>query len=87
MSDNKQPWRCEVCEKESYFTWTLTHGIATCQCGIPYRLYHYDENNEFVDKPPENVMHEKYGPHVKDMREYIGKHGNLEGYKLPKETK
>ncbi len=45
---------CAICEQPFSFRWSDTHGVAACRtCGLPYRLYHYGENNERLDKPPE----------------------------------
>ena len=45
---------CEVCERGLSFTWTDTHGVGVCMCcGVPYRIYHYDEDNKRIpDKAP-----------------------------------
>ncbi len=44
---------CDVCFEEAHFRWTDTHGVAVCGiCGTPYRLYHYNEQNEREEKPP-----------------------------------
>lgn len=46
--------QCDICGKDRSFAWTDTHGVAQCtDCGAPYRLYHYDENDKRLDKPPE----------------------------------
>lgn len=50
---------CDVCGTGFSFRWTDTHGIGVCsQCGTPYRIYHY-ENNERVDKPPAPALNER----------------------------
>lgn len=53
---------CETCEIERMsFTWTDTHGIGQCfNCGTPYRVYHYGENGNPLQKEPESVVDEKY---------------------------
>jgi hypothetical protein len=45
------------------FSWTDTHGIGQClQCGVPYRLYHYDGNNKSINKPPACLVKEAWIP-------------------------
>lgn len=45
---------CVTCdESRPSFRWTDTHGVAVCnRCGTPYRLFHYDEDDKRVEKPP-----------------------------------
>lgn len=46
--------QCEVCGSEPRYQWSDTHGVGVCsRCGLPYRVYHYDENNKRVNKPAE----------------------------------
>ena len=47
---------CIICGEVPIWSWTDTHGIAQCRCGAPYRIFHYDENNKRVKKPPETVL-------------------------------
>jgi hypothetical protein len=57
---------CVICENEAIYRWTDTHGIGACiTCGAPYRLFHYDENNERVDKPVECLVLEDWRELVK----------------------
>jgi hypothetical protein len=43
---------CAICEKPLSCVWSDTHGVGACfTCGLPYRLYHY-ENDTRVEKPP-----------------------------------
>lgn len=54
---NEENKTCVVCESDLRFKWSDTHGIAVCyRCGMPYRLYHYDENDKRVDKPIEAAL-------------------------------
>lgn len=44
--------KCAICGTDLRVSWTDTHGVAAClECGLPYRLYHY-ENDARVEKPP-----------------------------------
>jgi len=54
---------CWCCEHELAFRWTDTHGVGVCcHCGLPYRIIHYDENNDRVDKAPEVCIKEFWLP-------------------------
>lgn len=54
---------CAVCGEQFAFRWTDTHGIAACSsCGCPYRLYHYDERNQRVARPPTLAVKESWLP-------------------------
>jgi hypothetical protein len=54
---------CRVCDHALAFRWTDTHGIAVCvECGLPYRVYHYNEHNERIEKPPECVINDLWLP-------------------------
>ena len=79
MSD----FRCELCEREPVFRWTITHGIALCRCLAPYRILHYDEKGDRVDKPPELILKPEYIPHIPAMKQHIKDHGSLRGYTIP----
>lgn len=58
--------KCSICGTEPHFRWTDTHGIGAClQCGAPYRLYHYDENQQRVDKEPELLILPEWLPLTK----------------------
>ncbi len=49
--------KCDCCESELTFQWSDTHGVGVCiSCGLPYRVYHYDENNNRVEKAPEMCL-------------------------------
>jgi hypothetical protein len=53
---------CAVCGTPLAARWTDTHGVgACCTCGLPYRLYHY-ENNERVEKPPSVAVKDEWLP-------------------------
>lgn len=53
---------CELCgDPQPSFRWTDFHGIATCsRCGAPYRLLHYDEQHQPVDKAPTLLLKPDY---------------------------
>ena len=54
--------KCAICESTLRFKWSDTHGVAVCTtCGLPYRLYHY-ENDERVDKPPSIAVTDEWMP-------------------------
>lgn len=58
---------CVVCGKDSGFRWTDSHGIGACSnCGCCYRVYHYDENNKPIEKPPECTIKEGFLQIIKD---------------------
>lgn len=49
--------KCIICKEEMYFRWTDTHGIGNCfNCGMPYIIYHYDDNKKRVEKDPESAV-------------------------------
>lgn len=53
--------KCKVCNDDLSFSWTDTHGVGQCfTCGVPYRIFHYDEEHKRVDKPPELAVLEEY---------------------------
>lgn len=58
---------CTICAKmDPGFSWTDTHGVAQCcSCGVPYRLFHYDENHQRIEKPPELQVDDKFVPLIK----------------------
>jgi hypothetical protein len=44
--------KCECCGSDLTFQWSDTHGVGVCcHCGLPYTLYHY-ENDRRVEKAP-----------------------------------
>lgn len=48
--------RCDCCGDALRLQWTDTHGVAVCiACGLPYRVYHY-ENDKRIDKAPEMCL-------------------------------
>ena len=48
--------KCACCDAPLYFRWTDTHGVAICcNCGLPYVVYHYDEDKKRIDKPPQPI--------------------------------
>ena len=60
--------KCETCDKpEMSFSWTDTHGVAQCTtCGTPYRLLHYDDAKQRIEKGPESIVAERYKPILRD---------------------
>ena len=57
---------CETCDTAPSFVWTDQHGIAQCRtCGTPYRLYHYDEKDKIVDRPPTSIVDDMYKPFLR----------------------
>jgi hypothetical protein len=57
---------CIICKEELSFRWTDTHGIGAClRCGMPYRIYHYDENKERIERPPEPTVRQEWIPHLR----------------------
>ena len=66
---------CEVCGSELLCRWTDTHGVGVCvRCGTPYRLYHYDENGQPVNKPPECQLTPEW---IKVARIYFASMGRM----------
>lgn len=54
---------CTICGIPHRWAWTDTHGVAQCRgCGTPYTIYHYDEQNKRLDKPPEINVKPEYIP-------------------------
>lgn len=50
---------CITCALPFSFRWTDSHGVGVCsQCGTPYAIYQYDENNQRIDAPPACCLHE-----------------------------
>lgn len=48
-----EPVSCACCGERLAFRWSDTHGIGVCSnCGLPYRLYHYEDDKR-VEKPSE----------------------------------
>lgn len=44
--------KCECCGDRLTFQWSDTHGVGACvQCGLPYTIYHYEDDKR-VEKPP-----------------------------------
>lgn len=53
---------CAVCDWPLSFRWSDTHGVGVCnRCGLPYRIYHY-ENDARVAKPPTIAVKEAWLP-------------------------
>lgn len=53
---------CEVCGERLGVRWTDTHGVGACStCGLPYTIYHYD-NDVRVEKPPSVAVKESWLP-------------------------
>ncbi len=65
---------CAVCNTPSpSFRWSDTHGIGVChRCGLPYRIYHY-ENNERVEKPPSIAVKEAWLPLAREYWQETGR--------------
>ncbi len=54
---------CIICDQIPVWSWTDMHGVAQCgTCGTPYTLYHYDDQNRRLDKPPEVTIKPEYIP-------------------------
>lgn len=67
--------KCETCESRLCFSWTDTHGVAQCcTCGTPYRIYHYDDNKQRIDKAPESIVSDEWKPR---LRTYWGNHHRI----------
>lgn len=65
---------CDVCSKESSWSWTDTHGIAQCRtCGSPHRIYHYGDGNKRIDREPTLLVSDKALPFVRRYWEETGK--------------
>lgn len=65
---------CQICGEVLRFEWTDLHGEANCiNCQVPYKIYHYDDKNKRVEKPPEISIKEKYIPAMKKYWEEFGK--------------
>jgi hypothetical protein len=49
---------CQICDRVNpIMRWTDHHGIAACcKCGAPYRVFHYDENKQRIDKEPQLML-------------------------------
>ena len=49
--------KCDCCGEEISFRWTDAHGVAVCtNCGLPYRIYHYDDSEKRIEKAPEITL-------------------------------
>lgn len=71
-ASNQEP--CPVCgTTEPCFTWTDAHGVAQCVCGVPYRIIHYDDENNRVPGPPECLVLDEWVPRLKRFREETGR--------------
>lgn len=56
-----EEFSCEICGMNVGWRWTDTHGIGAClECGAPYRLLHYDENGQYVARPPTLLIKPAY---------------------------
>ncbi len=86
------PQRCVICDREPLWSWTDTHGIAQCQCGTPYRLYHYEgegDQQKRVDKAPECCVMVSWVPLLRRYLEETGHkipggHSFAEDYEIAK---
>lgn len=57
---------CEICEAWLGFQWSDSHGVGVCiRCGLPYRIIHYDENNQRVENGPEVAIKSVWLPVAK----------------------
>lgn len=55
---------CQICNQPFSFCWTDAHGVAQCRsCGVPYRIYHYEDNKR-VEKPPKICVVDAWLPVV-----------------------
>lgn len=53
---------CVICGAEPSYCWTDTHGVGVCwTCGLPYTIYHY-EDDERVEKAPTIAVKEAWLP-------------------------
>jgi hypothetical protein len=66
---------CIICGHGPGFRWTDNHGIGACvRCGAPYRLYHYEKDEETgeskrVEKDPECLIAKYYIPFAREYWE------------------
>lgn len=63
---------CPVCDTENpSWYWTDHHGIAQCECGTPFVLYHY-ENGKRVERDPAFHVKREWIPILRMFREETG---------------
>ncbi len=76
----KVNFNCEICGiANPHFEWCDVHGVAICgNCGISYKLYHYGDGNNRIEKDPELLT-------KKEWVEVVKKYWNETGMKQPKE--
>lgn len=67
-------FECEICgDQPPTVTWVDLHGEGVCtNCGVPYMLIHYDEDDNRIDKPPKLQVKEDWVPVVKEYWEKTG---------------
>lgn len=59
---------CQICDQDLVIRWTDLHGFAVCiQCGCPYQVYHYDENNKRIEKPIQSQVLPEYVAGLRDF--------------------
>jgi hypothetical protein len=70
---NMSEFKCLICDSiNPGFSWTDSHGVGQCfHCGAPYRIIHYDDKKNRIEKPPEITFKEEYIPLI---REYFSAH-------------
>ena len=57
---------CVICDEVLTFSWTDTHGVGQCvKCGAPYRIIHYDENRNRVERPPQFMLYDEFAPFLR----------------------
>ncbi len=69
-----EDFECEICgDSPMKGTWTAFHGEAVCMnCGVPYKVIHYDEDKNRIEKPPKLHLKEKWIPIIKEYWENVG---------------
>lgn len=78
---------CQICEVDSSFYWTDTHGVGQCStCGTPQVIYHYEDGKR-VNKPPELAVNDEAIPLLKQYwkethRTIPGGHSFPGGYEM-----
>lgn len=63
--------KCEICGTENpALNWTDTHGVAQCcTCGTPYKILHYDDDGNRVDREPEIMIIQHWVPMTREYWE------------------
>lgn len=78
-------FECEICgDQPPTVTWVDLHGEAVCtNCGTPYKVIHYDEDGNRVDKPPTITIKKNWIPILEEYWEKTGEFmglGNIMNY-------